>query len=273
MGLNGIILHKFMEKLTQNELVKALSGLPVGEIHCFDAIGSTNDFGFERSAAGAPDMTVITAYEQTKGRGRMQRKWITVPGASLPMTVIIRPTETEMEFLNLFSPLTGLAIHEALRECRNIESEIKWPNDVLLNRRKISGILCETRWEGSTLNALILGVGINLYKGSAPDIPDITYPASSVEDETGTAIPRTEWIRAFLMQLIRLRPLLGSPEFFERWEKALAFKGESARLVRPDGSSEIGTVTGIAPDGSLVTTDENGQTKTWLAGEISLRSC
>ena len=261
-----------MEKLTQEELTQALAGLPVGEIHCFDAIGSTNDFGFERSAAGAPDMTVITAFEQTKGRGRMQRKWITVPGASLPMTVIIRPTEDEMEHLNLFSPLTGLALHEALREGWHIESEIKWPNDVLLNRRKISGILCETQWEGSRLNALILGVGINLYHGAAPDIPDITYPASSVEDETGTAIPRTEWIRTFLTQLIRLRPLLGKREFFSLWERSLAYKGETARLVRPDGSSELCTVTGIAPDGSLMTINEKGKTKTWLAGEISLRA-
>ena len=261
-----------MEKLTQEELTQALTGLPVGEIHCFDAIGSTNDFGFERSAAGAPDMTVITAFEQTKGRGRMQRKWITVPGASLPMTVIIRPTEDEMEHLNLFSPLTGLALHEALREGWHIESEIKWPNDVLLNRRKISGILCETQWEGSRLNALILGVGINLYHGSAPDIPDITYPASSVEDETGTAIPRTEWIRTFLTQIIRLRPLLGESEFFTLWENALAYKGETARLVRPDGSSELCTVTGIASDGSLKTVNEKGETKTWLAGEISLRA-
>lgn len=261
-----------MEKLTQEELAKALSGLPVGELHCFDAIGSTNDFGFERAAAGAPDMTVITAFEQTKGRGRMQRRWITAPGASVPMTVIIRPTETEMEHLNLFSPLTGLALHEALREGWNIKSEIKWPNDVLLNRRKIAGILCETQWEGGKLNALILGVGANLYHGSAPEIPDITYPASSVEDETGTIIPQTEWIRVFLTQLIRLRPQLGSPAFFERWEKALAYKGETVRLVRPDGSSELSKVTGIAPDGSLITVDGAGERKTWLAGEISLRS-
>lgn len=250
----------------------ALTRLPVGEIYAFDSIGSTNDFGFERAAAGAPDMTVITAFEQTKGRGRMQRKWITAPGASLPMTVIIRPAEAEMDHLNLFSPLTGLAVREGLLREWNIESRIKWPNDVLLNRRKIAGILCETQWEGSRLNALILGVGINLYRGSAPEIPDITYPASSVEDETGTAIPRTEWIRTFLTQLIRLRPLLGRPEFFDLWESCLAYKGETARVVHPDGSSELCTVTGIAPDGSLITQDAQGMTKTWLAGEISLRN-
>ena len=76
----------------QQELQEALSGLPVGEVHYFDAVGSTNDFGFERAIAGAPDLTVITAFEQTKGRGRMQRKGVTIPGTSLPLTVIIHPT-------------------------------------------------------------------------------------------------------------------------------------------------------------------------------------
>ncbi|MBQ6520382.1 MAG: biotin--[Anaerolineaceae bacterium] len=262
-----------MEKLSQETLEKALMGLPIGDLYYFDSIGSTNDYGFERAAAGAPDMTVITAFAQTSGRGRMQRKWITVPGTSLPMTVIIRPGAAEMEHLNLFSPLTGLALHEALRDCRGIESEIKWPNDVLLNRKKISGILCETQWEGSKLNALILGVGTNLYHGSAPDISDITYPASSIEDETGIIIPQTEWIRCFLSKIIEIRPLLGRQEFFSRWEGSLAYKGEKTRVVHPDGSSELCTVTGISPDGSLITVSQTGEQKTWLAGEISLRSC
>ena len=260
-----------MKGLTQEELERSLEGLPVGEIYCFDSIGSTNDFGFERSAAGAPDMTVITAFEQTKGRGRMQRKWITAPGTSLPVTIIIRPTPEEMPYLNLFSPLTGLAVREGLLHGFGIESRVKWPNDVLLNRRKISGVLCETQWEGNRLNALILGVGINLLHGSAPDLPDINYPASSVEDETGVIISRTDWIRTFLSQIIRLRPLIGSRSFFELWESCLAYKGEEVFLVRQDGSRERCVISGIAPDGSLITTDQNGAEKVWMAGEISLR--
>lgn len=260
-----------IQKLTQDELYDELKDLPIGEIHCFDSIGSTNDFGFECSAAGAPDMTVITAFEQTKGRGRMQRKWITSPGTSLPMTVIIRPTQEEMNCLNLFSPLTGLALREGLKQGYNIESQIKWPNDVLLNRKKISGILCETQWEGDRLNALILGIGINLLHGSAPEIPDLTYPASSIEDETGVIISRKEWIHTFLSQLLNLRPLIGKPAFFELWENCLAYKGETAKLVLQDGSAEYCIVQGIAPDGSLVTTDREGRQKSWLAGEISLR--
>ncbi len=259
-------------QITSEELTEALSGLPVGEIYSFDRIGSTNDFAFGRSAAGAPDLSVVTAFEQTEGRGRMHRKWVTVPGTCLPLTVIIRPTVREMNLLNFFSPLTGLAVREALYAGWGIESRIKWPNDVLLNRRKICGILCETQWSGDRLNALILGLGTNLLHGSAPDIPDLTYPAGSVEDETGIRISGIAWIRTFLEQLIRLRPLLGKPEFFDLWENCLAYKNEPATLVRPDGTAESCTVLGIDQEGNLLARDENGHTKSWIAGEISLRS-
>lgn len=259
------------QKLTESILREALYGLPVGEILCPERIGSTNDLGLERSAAGAPDMSIITAYEQTKGRGRMHREWITAPGSCLPMTVIIRPTPSEMNFLNLFSPLTGLAIREGLLAGYGIDSRIKWPNDVLLKGRKIAGILCEMQWEGDKLNGLVLGAGLNLLHGSAPKISDITYPASSVEDETGIIISRAEWIRCFLEQIIRLRPLLGTPDFFRIWEDCLAYKGESASLIRPDGTASVCTVCGIDEEGKLVVRDENGKTQTYLAGEITLR--
>lgn len=259
------------QKLTREELITALGDLPVGEIRCLDSVDSTNDAAFEWAAEGAPDLSIVTAFEQTKGRGRMQRQWVTIPGTSVPMTVIIRPQGSEMGFLNLFSPLTGLAVHEALRAGYGIESRVKWPNDVLLNRKKICGILCETKWEGGRLRALILGLGTNLLRGSAPEIPDITYPATSVEDETGIIIPRADWIRAFLEQLIRLRPLIGQPEFFELWESCLAYRDEKAKLVRPDGQAEICTVLGIDREGNLVVKDKTGREQHFLAGEITIR--
>ncbi len=258
-------------KLTQTELAEALRGLPIGDIYCPERVGSTNDLGLALSAEGAPDMTVITAFEQIQGRGRMQRKWITVPGTSLPMTVIIRPTASEMNFLNLFSPLTGLAIREGLMAGYGIDCRIKWPNDVLLNRRKIAGILCEMQWEGDRLNGLVLGAGLNILHGSAPETADLTYPASSIQDETGIIIPRAEWIRCCLEQILRLRPLLGRPEFYSLWENCLAYKGEKAAVSGPDGMAETCTVCGIDPEGKLIVKYEDGQTRSYLAGEITLR--
>ena len=256
---------------TERDLKQALSGLPIGDVHFFDSIGSTNDYGFECAEAGAPDMTVITAFEQTAGRGRMHRKWVTVPGTSLPMTVIIRPRPGEIDHLNLFSPLTGLAVREALSAGWGIKSEIKWPNDVLLNRKKICGILCEILWEGDQMKSLILGLGTNLLHGAAPDLPDLTYPASSVEDETGIIISRTDWILHFLEQLIRLRPLIGKPEFYTHWENSLAYKGETVTLVHPNETAERGIVKGIDSEGNLIIENRAGQIRTYLAGEISLR--
>lgn len=259
------------DKRTEQDLKQALAGLPIGDIHYFDTIGSTNDYAFECAEAGVPDMTVITAFEQTAGRGRMHRKWVTVPGACLPMTVIIRPKSGETGLLNLFSPLTGLAVREALAAGWGIESEIKWPNDVLLNRKKICGILCEILWEGDQMKSLILGLGTNLLHGSAPDMPDLTYPASSIEDETGIIISRPDWIRLFLEQLIRLRPLIGKPEFYALWENSLAYREEMITLVYPDGTAEQGIVKGIDPEGNLIIRNNDGQIRTYLAGEISLR--
>ena len=255
----------------KKQICSALADLPVGEIHFFDSIGSTNDFGFERAVSGAPDLTVISAFEQTSGRGRMHRKWITVPGTSVPMTVIIRPSPEEMNYLNLFSPLTGLAVREGLAAGWGIKGEIKWPNDVLLNRKKICGILCETLWEGDDLQALILGLGTNLLHGAAPDIPDPTYPASSVEDETRIIISYSKWIACFLKQLIRIRPLIGKPEFFELWEKSLAYRNERVTLISPDGTAEYGIVKGIDKDGNVIVKNQAGEVRTYLAGEISLR--
>lgn len=262
-----------MESCEYNEqnLKQALAGLPIGDIHYFETIGSTNDYGFECTEAGAPDLTVITAFEQTAGRGRMHRKWVTVPGTSLPMTVIIRPKPCEIEHLGLFSPLTGMAVREALSAGWGIQSEIKWPNDVLLNRKKICGILCETMWEEDRMKSLILGLGTNLLHGAAPDIPDLTYPASSIEDETGIIISRPDWIRHFLEQLIRLRPLIGRPEFYALWENSLAYRGETVTLIHPNGAAERGTVKGIDTDGNLIIKNASGKIRTYLAGEISLR--
>ena len=253
-------------------LKEALAGLPVGDLYYYDSVGSTNDIAMELSAGDAPDMTIVTAGAQVAGRGRMQRVWVTQPGSSLPMTILIRPTETERANLNLFSPYVGLAVHEALREDYGIESEIKWPNDVLLHRRKISGILCEMQWGGEELRGLVLGIGVNLLHGSVPEIRDITYPASCVEDETGTAIPRPKWIRSFIKQLIRVRPMIGRPEFFDLWESCLAYKDERVTLTKTGGEPIPYTVRGIDREGCLLAETASGTVEKFIAGEISLRA-
>ncbi|MEN4100610.1 MAG: biotin--[acetyl-CoA-carboxylase] ligase, partial [Anaerolineaceae bacterium] len=118
-----------------------LAGLPVSELRYFDSIGSTNDEALRWAEQGAPDAALVVADTQTAGRGRMDRRWVTRPGVALAFSLALRPTPVEASALGLFSPLGALAVAAALRENYGLLAEVKWPNDVLLERRKCCGIL------------------------------------------------------------------------------------------------------------------------------------
>src|SRR5512142_3320319 len=128
-----------------------LSGLPVAHIRCFDTVGSTNDEALAWAAAGAQDGCLVVADQQTLGRGRLNRRWITRPGAALAFSLIFQPGPEEIERMGFFSPLGALAISQALEEKLGLSPEIKWPNDVLLMGRKTAGILVEAAWMGTRL--------------------------------------------------------------------------------------------------------------------------
>src|SRR4030042_1614769 len=104
-----------------------------------------------QAGSNRSDWTLVIADTQTAGRGRMNRKWVTEPGAGLAFTMIFRLKEFEKGHVNLFSPLAALAVAEALEEGYGLHPAIKWPNDVLLNGKKTCGILAETSWLGDVL--------------------------------------------------------------------------------------------------------------------------
>lgn len=255
----------------QEQLQTALSDLPAGQVIFLKTVPSTNDYALEMAERGAPDLSLVTTLEQTRGRGRMQRTWQMTPGSSIAMSLIIRPRPSEFDHLNLFAPLAGLSICQALRETWGFSAQVKWPNDILLNRRKICGILCEMRWEGTQLAGLIMGIGINLLEGSAPQLQEMTYPASSIQQETERVLDRNELIHAILKQLIALRPMVGSEAFRSQWESVLAYKDEPILLRIPGRPACRCTLRGVDREGNLLVEDEQGKAEQFMAGEISLR--
>ena len=134
-----------------NSLTSLLSELPVPQIRYFETIGSTNDEALAWIQAGSQDGCLVIADQQTQGRGRLNRRWITHPGAALAFSLILQPTAGEIDRLEFFSPLGALAICQAMEELYGLNPQIKWPNDVLLQGRKIAGILVETAWLGDRL--------------------------------------------------------------------------------------------------------------------------
>lgn len=249
---------------------QSLSGLNLAAIQFKPVTESTNDDAHVWLDQGAQDMSVVIADEQTRGRGRFQRKWHTHPGVALASSLIIHPTEREKPLVNLFSPLAGIAVTSALAALFGIESKIKWPNDVLVGGKKISGILSETAWIGEELVGVVIGTGINISPESLPPADVLTFPATCVEHETGQKVDRWQILREYLAQMIHWRSLLGSPQFFAYWREHLAFQGEEVEIQGALGNEVEGILEGINEQGDLLirTTDRLVPVK---VGDVRLR--
>src|SRR5918996_4725350 len=175
--------------MNQNQLKKALSRLPLGDVRYFDSIGSTNNEALAWATSGAQDLSLVIADEQTAGRGRLDRKWFTPKGTALALSLILRPTAREKPYLSRIVGLAALAVTDCLRT-RGLISQIKWPNDVLWNGRKIAGILVESVWTGEEVDGLVIGIGMNVLKEAVPSAEFLQFPATSLEESLGPAVER-----------------------------------------------------------------------------------
>ncbi len=253
------------------ELESFLSELPMGGIKYFETVDSTNCYALEWAEKGAEDFSLVVANEQTAGRGRMARKWLTTPGNSLAMSLILRPSHKEQKQIHLFSPLAGLAVAESLKNTYGLNPLIKWPNDILLDHKKVCGILCEAAWDKDELRGMVIGIGLNLKNESIPTDDSLRYPASSLESAGCDCLEVLPHIRNILLEFRRLRPILATSEFITKWESYLAFKGEQVILTAPEKDPEIFTLIGLDAEGNLHVIDSAGDEKFFQAGEISLR--
>src|SRR6266508_244708 len=165
--------------MNQNELKKFLSKLPLGDVKYFDSIGSTNDEALAWAANDTPDFSLVVADEQTVGRGRLDRKWFTPMGTGLAFSLLLRPTAEETPHLTRTVGLAALAVAQSLR-ARGLAAQIKWPNDVLVHERKVCGILTESVWAGEVVDCVVIGIGVNVLRGSVPPAESLVFPATSL---------------------------------------------------------------------------------------------
>ncbi len=256
--------------MDEQTLRSGLAGLPLPAIQYFDNLPSTNDLALAWADQGAPDFSLVAADSQSAGRGRLNRRWVTNTGVALAFSLVLRPNLHETGYLALFSPLAGLAVSLALEKLFNLRPMIKWPNDVLLSRKKVAGILAEATWAGQTASAVILGIGINVAPSSVPPAHELLFPAISVEQETGHAVDRIALLRSVLEELLTWRPRLGSAEFFQAWESRLAFRGEWVEASQPGNAVIKGQVVRIDRDGNLILRDASGKEISITAGDLHI---
>ena len=131
------------------------------EIHRLDEVGSTNTYVRDLARRGAPAGLVAVADHQTAGRGRLDRRWESPPGANLLVSVLLRPGIGAAD-VHLCAGAVALAGADASREVADVEPVLKWPNDLLLNGAKLAGILAEAEFSGAALTAVVVGIGINV---------------------------------------------------------------------------------------------------------------
>lgn len=255
--------------MDERTLRKNLSDIPLGGLRTFEQTGSTNDIALAWAADGAPDLALVYAEEQTSGRGRGNRRWFTPAGKALAFSLVLRPLPDEEQSVPLFSGLGALAVCDALEKL-GLNPEIKWPNDILLNRHKACGILAEAVWVGEKVDSIILGIGVNVTPEAVPSTELLNYPATSIEDEMGKTVKRMSLLRNILKSLLYWRGQLSKDVFHIAWESHLAFRGEKVEIQTEGVPAILGQVDGLERDGSLRLRSSDGRVSTVQFGEVHL---
>jgi len=227
-------------------------------------VDSTNRAALDAAHAGEPEGLVVVADHQSAGRGRLGRTWEAAPGSSLLLSVLLRPRRAVGE-LHLCTAAAALAMADAVHDVAGFAPDLKWPNDLLADGRKLAGVLAEADLGSSgAVRAVVVGIGINV--GAAAIPPDLASTATACDVVAGRAVDRRGLLDAFL---VHLGPRLDTPdpELVADYRARLATIGARVRVERAAGSVE-----GIAVDvddlGALVLEADSGETLTVSAGDV-----
>ena len=255
--------------LNLESLQQDLATCSVGSsIHHFDSLLSTMDRAKEEAEAGAHEGTVILADEQTRGRGRFSREWLSPKGSGLLFSVILRPRIEQLSQINMAAALTvARAIRILLREAPSI----KWPNDVRIGGKKVAGILIENTLEGATVKYCVVGIGLNV-NWHPPREVGLAYPATSLSREIGKPLSRTGVLKVLLVEMDRLYARVKSGGSLRKeWAALLDTIGKQVR-IGAGGQVLEGVAKDVDNDGNLVLAQADGAVVTVAAGEVTLQA-
>lgn len=248
-------------------LIQHLSTVSLPAWRFLAETSSTNDDAAAWVHNGAPDGALVVADHQTGGRGRGGRRWLSVPGSSLTLSLVFHPIAAEKAHITRFTALAALALADTF-ELLGLTPQIKWPNDVLINHRKVAGVLVEVQWLGDAIAAVVVGVGVNVTAEAIPHSAVLRFPATSVESELGVGVDRWGILATFLHRIQQLRQLLPTADFMDRWNNRLAFQGQTLPIRLLDGTETQAKVLQVLSDGRLSVQLPDGRQQLLVAGEI-----
>ncbi|HEX2905458.1 MAG TPA: biotin--[acetyl-CoA-carboxylase] ligase [Phototrophicaceae bacterium] len=233
---------------------------PQHPIRFYERVDSTNDLALEWLWQGTAAGSVIVADEQMQGRGRLGRTWHTPPGVALAVSVILRPAAAQLPQVTM---LGALAIYDVLADFGVSQLGIKWPNDVQVNGRKISGILPEAAWSGEQLVGVVLGLGLNVrvnFTGT-----ELAETATSLETVLGQSVSRLDVLARLLANINDWAAALGEAWLFETWKSRLTTLGQPVTVGEIQGLAEQ-----VNAEGALLVRDASDVVHRVLAGDVAL---
>ncbi|MBN2041699.1 MAG: biotin--[acetyl-CoA-carboxylase] ligase [Spirochaetes bacterium] len=241
------------------------------EIVYYKKTDSTNRVAKELANNGDCEGTLIIADEQTKGRGRLNRNWISAPGTNILMSLVFRPflPVNKSFFLTMIASTT---LVKAIKKVTGLKTLIKWPNDIYCNNKKMSGVLTELNLHHNKIDYAVIGIGLNV-NSDLSAVPGIKDTATSIFMERGQKFSRTSLLCSIL-EILEEEYLQLKQNKFEnirkQWEDNSLVIGKQV-IVSSGDYSEFGIAESIAEDGSLVLLNEENKRKNIHAGDVSLR--
>lgn len=268
----GYRLLQSPDFMTEEELCQYLpEGILSGELCYYESIDSTNEEAKRKAALGAPDESLFFADNQTAGKGRRGRTWISPKGEDIFFSLLLRP-DLPVSCASMLTLIAAMAAAEVSEKYSGETCQIKWPNDIVLHNKKICGILTEMGLEMNEISYIVVGVGFNINRKEFPE--EISEMGTSLFRETGKKIPRArflaDFIEGFMKRYHRFLREQNLASFVEEYESHLVNIGRKVKIIKK-GQEKIRTALGINEKGELIVQDENGEKENVFSGEVSVR--
>lgn len=267
----GYHLVEIPDILGESQIASRLQTKWAGRYLCFyDEIDSTNTCAKRLAEEGAVSGTLVVSDCQTRGKGRRGRSWDSPKGSSVYFTLLMRP-EIQPDRASMLTLVMGLSVAQAINSCLGVETSIKWPNDVVLDKKKAVGILTEMSAQINYIEYLVIGVGINVNRRAFPQ--ELQDKATSLEQHVGHTINRAQLVadvmKAFEKNYGIFEQTQDLSGLTADYEKILANRNQPVRVLSP-GNEYSGIALGINKMGELLVQKEDGTVEEVYAGEVSV---
>lgn len=251
-----------------NNLREILKG-KIEALEFFDELDSTNGYAKKNDCK---TNTLVLCDHQTGGKGRFSRKWEAVKGEDLTFTIVksFKLAIDDMQLVNFYATYVIFSVIKKMLESKADGLKLKWPNDILLNGKKISGILIEVKDINKAEKRFIIGIGINVNQKEMPE--EIKHKASSLFIETGEVIDREKLLPAIVKEFYEKEELILDKErLFELWKENFEHMGKNIMIRKFVDDEEVpALVKGLSTDGGLMLEMNDGSVTTYYSGEISV---